>query len=362
MEKSPNYKDGVFVNSLPEQQPKMWPALVEWIKGTENEYPKTPPPVDTRKAADYASAPASGLRHTWIGHSSQLIEIDGQRVLFDPLWSMRASPFSFVGPTRFHRTPMPLDQLPKVDAVVISHDHYDHLDRRTIQKLQQLQGKHLRYIVPLGVGSHLRYWGIPAGQVVELDWWQETRVGALKLVATPARHFSGRSVVMADRNKTLWAGWAIIGPRHRVFFSGDTSMFPGFAEIGRRLGPFDLTMIEVGAYNQLWADVHLGPEQAVEAHRMLRGKVMMPVHWGTFALAVHGWTEPIERVFAAAKAKNVTVFAPRPGQSFEPASLPAQDRWWPKLPWRTAEQDPVVSSGLGREVAAGPAPAALQAD
>jgi L-ascorbate metabolism protein UlaG (beta-lactamase superfamily) len=207
--------------------------------------------------------------------------------------------------------------------------------------------------VPLGVGAHLSYWGVENDRIIELDWWQEHRLGALTLVSTPARHFSGRSLIMSDKDKTLWSGWALLGSQHRVYYSGDTAMFPGFEAIGERLGPFDVTLIEAGAYNARWADVHLGPEQAVLAHRLVRGKLMIPVHWGLFDLALHGWTEPVERVIAAARQHDVRVITPAPGGMVEPArlapgaSLAAEQlRWWPQVPWKTAQEEPCVSSGL----------------
>jgi L-ascorbate metabolism protein UlaG (beta-lactamase superfamily) len=230
-----------------------------------------------------------------------------------------------------------------VDAVVISHDHYDHLDVPTVKALA---ARGARWVVPLGVGAHLRAWGVPDARITELDWWEAARVGDLTLTATPARHFSGRGLGDADR--TLWAGWAIAGPAHRVFYSGDTALHEEFAEIGRRLGPFDLTMIESGAYDALWADVHLGPEQAVLAHRQVRGAVMLPVHWGLFDLALHGWTEPIERVLVAAERAGVRVASPRPGGMVEPAALGPAERWWPAVPWRTVEEAPAWSSGVRR--------------
>lgn len=202
------------------------------------------------------------------------------------------------------------------------------------------------FVVPLGVGAHLERWGIPAERIVDLDWWGDTRVGVLTLTATPARHFSGRSMVMADRDATLWTGWAIRGPEHRVYYSGDTAMFPEFSEIGRRLGPFDASLIEVGAYDALWADVHLGPEQAIEAHRLVRGGVLIPVHWGTFDLALHPWTEPVERLLVAASGAGTRVAIPKPGRMWTPTSPPVP-RWWPSVPWRTAEVAPIVSTGLG---------------
>jgi L-ascorbate metabolism protein UlaG (beta-lactamase superfamily) len=339
MHASPEWKDGEFANTIPTAKIDAWTATARWVKGGDFTTPKSPPPAV--KPADFTQQPGSGLRITWFGHSSLLIEIDGRRFLTDPVWSDRCSPSSFTGPKRFFAPPLPLDRLPPLDAVVISHDHYDHLDEPTIARLKE---RVPRFFVPLGVGAHFEYWGVPREKLVELDWWGSTNVLGIQLTATPARHFSGRS--LTDANQTLWAGWAFQGPAHRVFFSGDTSMFPGFAEIGERLGPFDAALIEVGAYDALWADVHLGPEQAVTAHRMLRGGVMFPVHWGTFDLALHGWTEPAERLLVAARSAGVTLVVPKPGESIEPAHPPAAQRWWPEQPWKTAAEHPVVSSGL----------------
>lgn len=346
IKRSPHFVDGKFVNMLTPKEPKFFPALWKWIKGAENTTPDGPLPIQKREAKELSALPSSGLRISWFGHSTLLIELDGRRFLVDPVWSERVSPFSYLGPKRFHPVPLELSALPKLDAVVISHDHYDHLDHATILALAKTPD--LRFIVPLGVGAHLEGWGIAAARIVELDWWEKTTIGGIELVATPARHFSGRSVVMADRNKTLWAGWALRGPKHRVYYSGDTAMFPGFAEIGKRLGPFDAAMIEVGAYDQLWADVHLGPEQAVEALVALGNKaaVLFPVHWGTFNLALHAWTEPVERLLVAAKQAGIRVVTPRPGQSIEPSSPPPPKRWWPKITWQSAKECPIRSSGL----------------
>jgi len=227
-------------------------------------------------------------------------------------------------------------------AVVISHDHYDHLDRRTIQAMRDWD---TRFIVPLGVGARLQRWGIPGTRITELDWWATTRVGTLDLTCTPARHASGRGLF--DKDRTLWAGFAFQGPHHRVYFSGDTGFFPGLADIGTRLGPFDLTLIEVGAYGQAWPDWHLGPEQAVQAHTLVQGRTLLPIHWGTFKLAAHGWTEPVERVLAAAGPAGVPVLVPRPGASLEPGLRPPLVRWWPELPWHTAREVPILATANG---------------
>jgi L-ascorbate metabolism protein UlaG (beta-lactamase superfamily) len=341
-ERSPQWRVGHFGNKLPRVDAVGGRAMREYFfGGSDFREPDAPVPVVRRSAADYRTPPASGLRVTWLGHSTLLLEIDGRRVLVDPVWGDRASPFSFLGPKRFHAPLLALDELPSLDAIVISHDHYDHLDVPTVKVLA---ARGVRWIVPLGVGAHLAAWGVSDSLVTELDWWEETRVADLVVTATPARHFSGRG--LDDRDRTLWAGWAIRGVTHRVFYSGDTALHDEFAAIGERLGPFDLTMIEAGAYSALWADVHLGPEQAVLAHQLVRGDVMLPVHWGLFDLALHGWTEPIERTLAAARAADVRVASPRPGDMVEPASLGAPMRWWPAVPWESAQVAPVHSSGV----------------
>jgi L-ascorbate metabolism protein UlaG (beta-lactamase superfamily) len=340
MEKSPRYRGGKFVDTLPRVEPDIMAAGLRWLKGVEHSRPASPLPVLLRQGADFFAAPSSGLRITWFGHSSLLVEIEGKRLLLDPVWSERCSPTPVLGPKRFHPVPIALSALPKVDAVLISHDHYDHLDYDTILALAKQDPL---FVVPLGVGAHLEYWGIRSERIRELDWWEETAVGSLRLVATPARHFSGRGL---GSDQTLWAGWAMIGAQRRAYYSGDTAMFEGFAQVGERFGPFDATMIESGAYDAMWADVHLGPEQAVAAHRAVRGNVLFPVHWGTFDLALHTWVEPIERVLAAARAANVTVVSPKPGQSIDPLAPPPTERWWPAVPWKRASEAPVVSSGL----------------
>ena len=287
-----------------------------------------------------ARSPETGLRLTWLGHSTLIVEIDGRRFLTDPMWSRRAAPVRFLGVERFYDPPLSLAELPPLDAVLLSHDHYDHLDEATIRALAAGPAP---FIAPLGVGAHLEHWGIAPNRIIELDWWESTSVAGVELTCTPARHFSGRTLL--DRDATLWCGWVMAGSEHRVYFGGDSAMFPGLVDIGERLGPFDATMIEIGAYNAAWADVHLGPEQAVLAHRAVGGGLMLPTHWGTFNLSLHGWTEPVERLMVAARQQGIALAIPRPGESIEPDSPPELTRWWPSLPWETAEQSPVLSSG-----------------
>lgn len=342
---SAQWNGSSFQNSLPRRTMDYTKILQNVLLGRSRyAAPGEPVPIEARAAGDFEKAPMDGLRVTWFGHSTSLVEIGGKRILLDPVWSDRASPFSYAGVKRFHRPPLALDELPEIDAVLISHDHYDHLDRGTVVQLAQ---RPIRWLVPLGVGSHLEFWGVQAHQIVELDWWQEVRLGEVTLTSVPARHDSGRSIFFQDRRATLWCGWVMRSESHSVFYSGDSGLQPAFSQIGERLGPFDLTLIEIGAYDALWADQHMGPEQAVLAHRMVKGRLMIPVHWATFELAPHSWIEPIERFLVAAKAAGISYTLPRPGQSVEMGEPVYAARWWPDLPWRGAAEYPIQSSFVG---------------
>ena len=338
MEQSPQWQDGHFVNPQPLQN-----DVGLTLKGLFHVDPHASPdpplqvkPIDPQR---FLTPPPSGLRVTWLGHSTTLLEVDGRRVLTDPQWSERASPLTWLGPKRWYPPPIALADLPPIDAVVISHDHYDHLDMQTIVAMKEW--KNTQFFVPLGVGAHLEHWGIPSRQITELDWWGEAQIADLRIVCTPARHASGRTGL--DKDATLWAGWALIGPQHRVYFSGDTGLFRAMREIGQKLGPFDLTLIEVGQYHEAWPDWHIGPEQAVEAHQRVQGRVLLPIHWALFQLAYHGWTEPGERVAAESARKTVEILTPQPGESVEPTLHPRTAHWWPQLPWHTGAENPIVS-------------------
>ncbi|MFE5870735.1 MBL fold metallo-hydrolase [Streptomyces roseifaciens] len=331
--RSPNFADGVFTNPVgAERTPSaaMLKFLPTYFRAEQRarRAPGGTVPVHPTTVADLAVPAASGLRLTWMGHSSVLAEVDGARVLFDPVWSERCSPFAFAGPKRLHPVPVPLRETGPVDAVVISHDHYDHLDMATVRALSRGTGAH--FVVPLGVGAHLEHWGVPAGRITELDWHETARVAGLSFTATPARHFCGRA--LRNTQHTLWASWVVAGSEHRIFHSGDTGYFSGFADIGAQYGPFDATMIQIGAYSEFWPDIHMTPDEGLQAHADLQGDaargVMLPIHWGTFNLAPHPWEEPAEGSVAAAARHGARVAIPRPGQPFEPVNgLPA-DPWW----------------------------------
>ncbi|WP_456600423.1 MBL fold metallo-hydrolase [Blastococcus sp. SYSU DS0616] len=320
---SPQFFDGKFHNRMP--TPALAPAntrdglLRQWHEERHVGLPGGPIPL----AHADLPADAAELAVTWFGHASALLEIDGRRVLLDPVWGHRVSPSPIIGPTRLHEPPMALDELPQVDAVLISHDHYDHLDLPTVRTL--LRTQRAPWVVPLGIGEHLRVWGVPEERIVELDWDGEHRIGPLTLTCTEARHFSGRYF---HRDTTLWASWAITGPRHRVFFGGDTGYTPAFAAIGAQLGPFDLTLLPIGAYNDAWHAIHMDPEEAVRAHGDLGGRVLLPVHWATFNLAFHRWAEPVQRLLAAAGARGVEVVVPQPGERVDVLAPPPLRDWW----------------------------------
>lgn len=258
-----------------------------------------------------------------LGHSSMLAKLNGEFVLFDPVFSERASITQWLGPKRFHPTPISIDALPAITAVIISHDHYDHLDK---QSVKQLAAKTTQFIVPLEVGKHLLDWGVPASQITELDWWESTTLANLTFTATPAQHFSGRGLM--DKDKTLWASWVVKGWDSNLFFSGDSGYFSGFKEIGERMGPFDLTMIETGAYNERWKEIHMLPEESVEAHIDLQGRAMIPVHNSTFDLALHDWFEPLERATSHALINDVQLLTPKIGELVFVKSPSQYDRWW----------------------------------
>jgi L-ascorbate metabolism protein UlaG (beta-lactamase superfamily) len=324
--RSPNFDGQKFVNPVPTHlltPGTTWEMVRHQLFGGEERVPRRSVPVVARTSSDYSTPPASGLRATWIGHASTLVEIDGHRLLTDPIWSERASPSTLVGPRRFHPPPLPIEALPPIDVVIISHDHFDHLDMATIQALA---ARGSRFAVPLGVGAHLEAWSIPAAQVVELDWGESVRLGGLELVATPARHYSGRNPLRRDG--TLWSSWVVKGPSHRIFFSGDSGYFDGFKAIGAAHGPFDLTLVKIGACDRTWQDIHMSPDEAVRAHLDLKGRLLLPIHWGTFNLAFHAWNAPAEEAVAAARARGVNVAVPRPGQWVEPDAPPPLEAWW----------------------------------
>ncbi len=329
MHASPRWRADGFRNLHPippglRDRTARMPSLTDFLCGGERRVPQGPlPSLDPRDA--WTRDAQSGLRATWLGHSTVLLEMDGRRVLTDPVWGPRASPSRLAGPKRFQPAPVPLRAMPPIDLVVVSHDHYDHLDWPTVRELAK---RDVPFVTSLGVGAHLEGWGVRPERIVELDWWETHEVPGtgLSVTAAPSQHFSGRG--LSDRNATLWSSMVIRSKRHAVFFSGDTGLTTEYATIRERLGPFDLVMLEVGAFHPAWGDIHLGPAHALEAHALLGGGPFLPVHWGTFALAMHAWDEPPETLLALAAKTDVPLVMPRLGEPVEPAHVHRVVPWW----------------------------------
>ena len=324
---SPQFGDGVFHNTEP-STPIVTEDPTPIVKGMVTRGRVGRPAGTIPLATPVVPVTAAELAVTWYGHASVLIEIDGQRVLADPVWGERCSPSSKVGPARLHPVPVSLDELPPVDAIVISHDHYDHLDLPTVEALVKHQTA--PFFVPRGIGEHLRHWQVPEDRIVELDWDKSGSVGDLTITCTEARHFSGRGLT---RNTTLWASWTIEGPTRRAFFGGDSGYGKCYKEIGVEHGPFDLTVLPIGAYNEFWHDIHMNPEEAVQAHTDLnRGDaahgVFVPIHWATFNLAFHTWAEPVQRLLVAAEAAGTPIAIPMPGQRVDLLDRQSIEPWW----------------------------------
>jgi L-ascorbate metabolism protein UlaG (beta-lactamase superfamily) len=258
-----------------------------------------------------------------LGHSTVLLKMRGVFWLTDPVFAERASPVQWAGPQRFHQLPITLEELPPLKAVILSHNHYDHLDHMTIKALE---AKTEYFLTPLGVGDTLMKWGVPAAKVRQLDWWQSTQVHGMQFVATPSQHFSGRTLL--DGNRSLWASWVMHDEQQRIFFSGDSGYFEGFKTIGEQYGPFDLTLMETGAYNVDWPDVHMQPEETLQAHQDLRGRWLLPIHNGTFDLSMHAWHEPFDRIIALAWEKNVPITTPQMGQPIYLQYPSRGSLWW----------------------------------
>src|SRR5580693_1903719 len=329
MQASPRFAGGVFRNLHPILQglrdPNVpMPSIGEFFCGGVRRVPKAPLPALNPLQA-WRRAPGSNLRATWLGHSTVLIEIDGLRVLTDPVWGPRASPSRLAGPKRFQPVPVSLRAMPPIDLVIVSHDHYDHLDYPTIRELAK---RNIPFVTSLGVGAHLEAWGVLPDLITELDWWESCSPvrGGLTVTAAPSQHFSGRG--LKDRNATLWSSMVIRSQRHAVFFSGDTGLTTEYRTIRDRLGPFDLVMLEVGAYHPAWGDIHLGPQNALKALALLGGAAFLPVHWGTFSLAMHAWDQPAEELLRLGEKAGAQLVMPRLGEAIEPGHAARAQAWW----------------------------------
>jgi L-ascorbate metabolism protein UlaG (beta-lactamase superfamily) len=332
-QQSSQFQAGEFANSPAISKPELLPILKKyWRADAPDNSPQSAVPIKALSALQIAALPADQLSIVRFGHSTLLLKIANQLWLIDPVFSKRVSPFSFMGPKRFHQPPISISDLPRLDGVIISHDHYDHLDRKSIK---QLKDKVAVFLVPLGIKAKLEKWGVGQEHIRELDWWQSITLGDVEIVSTPAQHFSGRGVF--DRNSTLWSSWVIKAKQHRVFYSGDSGYFDGFKEIGQKYGPFDLAMLEVGAYDTLWPSVHMFPEQALQANSDLDSRLLLPVHNGTFDLAFHAWYEPLETMYQLCLQSDSKVLLPMVGEPISISGLEGNDSsdkaepqkvWW----------------------------------
>ncbi|MCF6269200.1 MAG: MBL fold metallo-hydrolase [Melioribacteraceae bacterium] len=331
IKKSKNYKDGIFVNTIPTVTMPGSYLNTAWkfmIDGSKFRTPIRTPVTEELDIDKFMLLESEEINAVWLGHATILIKIDDSIILTDPVFSKRVSPFSFVGPKRFFEPPISIEELPELDAIIISHDHYDHLDAASIK---ELDGKTKYFVVPLGIGAHLEKWGINSQKIIERNWWEKFQLdNSIEIICTPARHFSGRGLL--DRNKTLWASWVIKGEKRSLYFGGDTGIFPGFKDIGEKYGPFDITILPIGAYGENWPFIHLNPEEAVEAHINLNGDMLLPIHWGTFDLALHSWTEPAERLIVASKKANINFIIPKAGEIINKNSVAPSMKWWHKIP------------------------------
>ena len=327
LQNSPQYKDGKFVNPI--EAPIMAPdSTWSYIKkrffsSRIDPEPTGKVPVKTIQQNEWTGINRDSVFFAWLGHSSILIAVDGKKILVDPVLEERASPFSMIGPRRFHPTPATAKGLPPIDVVLITHDHYDHLEEPTIK---QLNSKTSLFLVPLGIGELLEDWGISSNKVVELDWWERHKVGSLNFIATPAVHYARRWLF--DGDERLWCSWSVQSQNNRFFISGDSGHFDGFKKIGDELGPFDMTFLKIGSYDDMWKQIHMLPEEAVQQHQDLRGDIMVPLHWATFDLALHPWYEPIERALASVETKDVQIITPLIGERIDINRLPTMTKWW----------------------------------
>lgn len=325
--KSKQFRDGRFHNTYgmaASFNTDTLGLMGDFLFGGKRRLPPGPIPV-LNPVPVWNTKPMTGMRITWLGHSALFLEIDGARILIDPMFGKYAAPVAFLGRRRFHRVPAKLSEFPKIDMIIQSHDHYDHLSKKTWRRIAKMN---VPVVTPIGVGGRLKRFGVAKSLITEVDWWESIVLpgSGVKITATPAQHFSGRTV--GDRNATLWASWVITGNQHRVFFSGDTGLNPDLGTIGERFGPFDLTLLEIGASNPAWADIHLGPVNALTAFEDLGGGTLLPIHWGTFDLALHPWAEPPETLVTLAEPKKLRVITPRPGEPIEPELATSTDRWW----------------------------------
>ncbi|WP_461049588.1 MBL fold metallo-hydrolase [Spirosoma arcticum] len=321
---SKNYRDGSFQNLSPTEVTRPGVSPVKMMRDYVNKSPANVPSAPLPSVrTDLLALPDDKLTVVWFGHSSHLIKSKGVTVLVDPVFSGNASPVTFFGKSFPGSDVYSAADMPAIDLLILSHDHYDHLDYKTIT---QLIPKVKKFYTALGVGAHLERWGVPPDRIVEFDWWESQPVSdSIRLTATPARHFSGRSFA---RGKTLWASFVLNIHGYTLYLGGDSGYDTHFAEIGAKYGPFDLAILECGQYGDDWPLIHMFPEQVVTAAQDLRAKALLPVHWGKFALAYHAWNEPIQRLVESAATEELLVTTPKIGEPVVIGTAYPRAVWW----------------------------------
>lgn len=328
--RSENHNGKKFVNQGEIDMAMSLGKLTKMIRAFINQVPNTTPngdiPVEKIDSLEVVDYEHTKPRLIWFGHSAFLLQIAGQHILLDPMFGKVPAPHPRLGPKRFSsQLPIEVEKLPVIDAVIYSHDHYDHLDYGSVRKLKE---KVKKFYTPLGVGNHLKSWGVDPQNIEELNWWEEVQHQDLKFICTPAQHFSGRG--FSDRASTLWSSWIIQSDSSNIYFSGDSGYGDHFKEIGEKYGPFDFAMMECGQYNELWIEIHMMPEETAQAALDLNTKLMMPIHWGAFKLAMHTWTDPVERVSKKAEELGIAMTTPQIGEPIivGDSTRTASVEWW----------------------------------
>ena len=343
IQSSTQFSEGKFRNEQETQVfewGKTWAIVKDYFfNKSDKAVPKTMPAIQQLSNDAFDLDNSEALSFARLGHSTLLIQLSGKYFLTDPVFSERVSPVQWMGPKRFHPVPMDIESIAEIEAVIISHNHYDHLDEASIK---QLKNKVNHFVVPLGIGDKLIAWGVDESKITQLDWWENIKLNNVELVSTPAQHFSGRGIT--DSDKTLWSSWVIRNQQYSLYFSGDTGYFPGFKDIGDKYGPFDYAFMECGAYNELWRDIHMMPEDSLQAFKDVRGKVMVPIHNGTFDLSTHAWFDPMDQITKLAKENNVSLLIPEIGQLIDSKQEYISSAWWDLNKQETEKDQSLVLS------------------
>jgi len=323
------YKNGTFHNAPPFSKINKDTSRLSQIRQflftpTPNATPDSTIPIVPLERKTLEDQRGNDEIHLYrLGHSTVLLKLGAEYWLTDPVFSNRVSPSRFAGPKRFHNPPITIADLPDIKGVIISHNHYDHLDKSAITQLHSKVG---HFITTRGTGKYLKRWGVEETRITELGWWQAHSHGDTTITATPSRHFSGRGLF--DANKSLWASFVFQHEGRKIFFGSDSGYFDGFAKIGHRFGGFDINMLETGAYSSLWPDVHMTPEQTFQAHKDLGGGTLLPIHNATFKLSFHPWKEPLEKISELASQENMPLLTPKIGERITLGKTSDTPRWW----------------------------------